>query len=370
MDRSLLSGDKYGLIVLVGDHMDITSYINSKDIRDYHREIGIEYNALEAAWLVYHNRGRSLEEKHAAWQWIIDNMPDMPIDCVRLYEEYQGSSVHEAIKAFMDMQNRFIEEFTAPKDGWVYRYKYYISLPDVEESCLDQEGVFSSWDKCIEFIGLYEDVRYMTGISIYRTEVDSRDYFPSRHGHIYVDVQRKIMDIEPWFDDETEKKKYHGLIRFFDDMWFEFPVPFKKGDIVTLAAEDAKSSPIVLESTLVPPGENAEEYRKWRKENGGDTSDMCFWGYAIDVVDYSGYNGIYTDNFWNYMDIKYYRGELKGRQRVLKSISAWLKGELGDDPELMLIAYHRIMLEEALSQTVPCLYTNEGLQKVGLQERE
>ncbi len=68
--------------------------------------------------------------------------------------------------------------------------------------------------------------------------------------------------------------------------------------------------------------------------------------------------------------MEYYRGELKGRQRVLKSISVWLKGELGDDPELMLIAYHRIMLEEALSQTVPCLCTNEGLQKVSLPERE
>ena len=54
----------------------------------------------------------------------------------------------------------------------------------------------------------------------------------------------------------------------------------------------------------------------------------------------------------------------------MKPISAWLKGELGDDPELMLTAYHRIMLEEALSQTVPCLYTNEGLQKVGLPERD
>ena len=368
MGRSLLSGDKDGLIVLVGDHMDITSFINSKDIRDYHREIGFKYNALEAAWIVYHNHGMSLEEKHAAWQWIIDNMPDMPIDCVRLYEEYQGSSVHEAIKAFMDMQNRFIEEFTASQEGWVFQYRCYYEI-DGEVNGIDAQGVFTNWDKCVDFIRAHEDDEHIIGITIYCSEMDPRVCFPSRHGHINVDVQGKITDVASWFDDDTEKK-YRGLIRFYDDMWFEFPVPFKKGDIVTLAAEHAKSRPIVLESTLVPPGENAEEYRKWRKENGGDTSDMCFWGYAIDVDDYAGYNGIYKDNFWNYMDIEYYRGELIGRQRVLKPISAWLKGELGDDPELMLIAYHRIMLEEALSQTVPCLYTNEGLQKVGLPVRE
>ena len=33
--------------------MDFTNFINSKDIRDYHREIGYKYNTLEAAWLVY-----------------------------------------------------------------------------------------------------------------------------------------------------------------------------------------------------------------------------------------------------------------------------------------------------------------------------
>ncbi len=368
MDRSLLSGDTDGLIVLVGDHMDITSYINSKDIRDYHREIGYKYNALEAAWIVYRNRGRSLEEKHVAWQWIIDNMPDMPIDCVRLYEEYQGSSVHEAIKAYMDMQNKFIEEFTAPREGWVYQYKYYYEIDD-EVSVSNARGVFTSWDKCINYISAHENDKYIIDFSIHRTEMNPDDILPSETGFIWVDISGKIDEVFTRFDDETENK-YRGLIRFFDDMWFEFPVPFKKGDIVTLDAEHAKSRPIVLESALVPPGEKADEYRKWRKENGGDTSDMCFWGYAIDVVDYSGYNGIYTDNFWNYMDIEYYRGELKGRQRVLKSISVWLKGELGDDPELMLIAYHRIMLEEALSQTVPCLCTNEGLQKVSLPERE
>lgn len=59
--------------------MDITSFINSKDIREYHKQIGYEYNSVEAAWLVSQCNSKTLEQKHEAWLWIIDNMPDMEI---------------------------------------------------------------------------------------------------------------------------------------------------------------------------------------------------------------------------------------------------------------------------------------------------
>ena len=60
--------------------MDITGFINSKDIREHHRAIGYEYNALEAAWLVSQCQHATLEEKHEAWRWIIVNMPDCEIE--------------------------------------------------------------------------------------------------------------------------------------------------------------------------------------------------------------------------------------------------------------------------------------------------
>lgn len=347
--------------------MDITSFINSKDIRDYHRKIGYQYSALEAAWLVYQCQRKTLEEKLEAWQWIIDNMPDMPIDCVRLHKEYRGISVHVAIRDFIDLRSRFWNDFSVPKDGWVYTYKYYCNCGDGGVRCYDHAGVFTSLDKCIKFITCNEDAEDVTSIMVYRYPLDCCDAILTKFGCAFVTISGKILDVDPWLGDNGEN---YALAYLFWDMWFEFPVPFKKGDIVTLASEYSKRKPIVLESALIPPGEDAEEYRKKRKENGGDTSDMCFWGYAIDVDDYIGYNGVYTDNFWNYMDMEYYTEELIGRQRVLKPISAWLKGELGDDLCLLLAAYHRVMLEDALSQTVPCLYTNEGLRKVGLPERE
>ena len=46
--------------------MDITNFINSRDIRDYHREIDYKYNALEAAWLVYQCRDINVRQRHEA----------------------------------------------------------------------------------------------------------------------------------------------------------------------------------------------------------------------------------------------------------------------------------------------------------------
>ena len=41
--------------------MDITGFINSKDIREHHRAIGYKYNELEADWLVYQCHNETLE---------------------------------------------------------------------------------------------------------------------------------------------------------------------------------------------------------------------------------------------------------------------------------------------------------------------
>ena len=42
--------------------MDISGFINSRDIKKYHRDIGYKYIALEAAWLVSQCHGKTLEE--------------------------------------------------------------------------------------------------------------------------------------------------------------------------------------------------------------------------------------------------------------------------------------------------------------------
>ena len=53
-------------------NVDVCRFINSKDIRDYLRSINYQFTPIEAAWLIYYCRELTLQEKHAAWQELID----------------------------------------------------------------------------------------------------------------------------------------------------------------------------------------------------------------------------------------------------------------------------------------------------------
>ena len=102
---------------------------------------------------------------------------------------------------------------------------------------------------------------------------------------------------------------------------------------------------------------------KKRLEHGGDTSDMSFLGYAVD-------DGLYSDNWWNYMDVELYREELTGMQRLLIPVSNWLKGKLGKGIDLPLAGYHQIMTEEMLAKAAPLGIREEYLKLAGLPVEE
>lgn len=90
--------------------MDIADFINSKDISEYHKKIGYEYNSLEAAWLVSRCRRLTLNERYEAWQWIIDNMPDQIVKNGRERNPYFGKSFHKTLTSYMMTQKLFVNE--------------------------------------------------------------------------------------------------------------------------------------------------------------------------------------------------------------------------------------------------------------------
>ena len=345
--------------------MDFTNFINSKDIRDYHREIGYQYNALEAAWLVSQCHSITLLEKHEAWQWIIDNMPDYAITNVGKWHPLKGESVHKMLADYMDMQDQFIAEFKDETGGWFYSYTSHYYANNSFDSNL-YEGFFSSWGKCVETINASEYPEDGFVFATIKRLKPDEDYKTSRtHGEIEVDIIGQILDVSLWSFAETNERWFQ-LEGFFDELWFEFPVPFKKGDIVCLKRSycTEQVDPIVLTGIIIPPWSERDKYLEKRRK-GGDTSDMNIWGYAVDMEWYNGYHGVYSEVWWNYMDVEYYRKELSGVERVLQPISNWLKGEFGDDLCLLLSAYHQIMSDVAVSKMTPAGFTKDSLKLAG-----
>ena len=341
--------------------MDFLYFINSKDIREYHKEIGYQYNALEAAWLVSQCQRITLDEKHEAWQWIIDNMPDMKINNCGKWSAFYGESIHSLLAEYIEMENQFIAEFKDNSAGWLYSYKSYYTSLRYGYSSDFYEGVFSSWDKCIKHILENEDAEDISIVEIRRGFPDEGE-MTRNNGDIECEIgSGRILSCTHDYSRE-ENERWFLLSSFFDELWFNFPVPFKCGDIVYLknSYHPLERDPKVWKET---PNEH-EEYVKKRLEYGGDTSDMSFLGYAVD-------DGLYSDNWWNYMDVELYREELIGMQRLLIPVSNWLKGKFGCNSfDLVLAGYHQILTEEMLAKAAPMGITNEALRLAGFSVEE
>ena len=77
---------------------------------------------------------------------------------------------------------------------------------------------------------------------------------------------------------------------------------------------------------------------------------------------------LYFEVMHNYMNCEYYRKPLTGIYRTLKTMSSYQQGNLSE--ELLLLAYHQILMEEQTKQTKKAIlngYTDEGLKFAGLK---
>lgn len=143
----------------------------------------------------------------------------------------------------------------------------------------------------------------------------------------------------------------------FDGLWFDFPTPFKKGDILCEYV-DGEETFGFCRGPFVMKGITPEGVRKSTREHG-DTNDMNAWGYFQDPD-----GTIYYEVMFNYMNLEFYRGDLKGVRRILTAFGNYLKGKI--DEALLCRAYHYNMCEDNAKQNIPRGFTEEGMRLAGI----
>lgn len=192
--------------------------------------------------------------------------------------------------------------------------------------------MFSTYEKCWNAIREDMDLG-MTRIII------RKDYIDGEAGKI--EVEFKQDEAGQWVVYEIYS---YGLSqeeimveRFFEEMYFEFPVPFVKGDIVYIPQRDCpyfeeEKSAFVYEKLC------HEEYNEFMKSSG-DNTDMRVAGYFPDDD-----GSVFRDAMGNYMDMEYYEKPLEGPARIVKTVSSFEKGLI--DVDLLLAAYKKFSMEE------------------------
>ena len=101
--------------------MDISRFVNSRDIREHLQTINYEFNAMEAAWLVYQCANATIEERHTAWAWIIENMADM--EGIERPNCIYRKSLHDTLRRYMAMENEFLDANV--KDFFLWYGKHF-----------------------------------------------------------------------------------------------------------------------------------------------------------------------------------------------------------------------------------------------------
>ena len=329
--------------------MDIFQYINSKDIRAHLESIGYRFNALEAAWLVYQCHTATMKEKHAAWREIIDTMPDMRVEFADDSRE-PFESLHQLLRDYIAMEQRMFKSFVTPEKNAVYEYEYY----ELEIDFRSSSSLYAEYDAC--FSAMKEELApYKIGeiahVFINKRKVGDDEYAP----FLIFDQCGAVKEVIGYDPKNGLECRIYG---FFDDLWFSFPTPFKKGDIVYDPNKNEKDfiqGPFVLTET-------ATDIFSRTNRPMYDSTDMTAYGY-FQKEDGS----LFEECMHQYLDLERYPEEkLTGKKRILKALGNHLKGEI--DAVLFARAYHQILLEESARDSLPQDVTDEGMLLAGLKE--
>ena len=95
--------------------MDIYQFIDSKDIRNYLKDMRYKFTVPETAFLIYMCRRATLNEKFDAWQGIIDTMPDCSMGERLNMEEI--SSFQRFLTEYIALLKKLLKVFSKSEKG-------------------------------------------------------------------------------------------------------------------------------------------------------------------------------------------------------------------------------------------------------------
>ncbi len=325
--------------------MNILNFINSKDIREHLKAINYEFNSLEAAWLIYQCRNATIEEKHAAWRELIRTMPDCKIP--ERMNTNPHDSLHNYLRKYIDYEENIFDEYFTSTENWIYTIEWL-----EQDTWFLSDKLYKTFEKAQqELLEEFKDWERKYIYRITKQKLESKQYIT-----VYFDKNNEPYDYGICEYPEELTEILYGV---FDGLWFDFPTPFKKGDILCEYDIEGNETQgfcrgpfVVKDITPAHARENTYKYC--------DSSDMNARGYFVDEK-----GKIYFEVMYNYMNLEFYRGDLNGKKRVLKALSNFITGEI--DIALFSNAYHYILSDEHLKENKPQGYTKEGLELAGIE---
>jgi hypothetical protein len=297
--------------------MDIHDFM-SPDIAEHCKKIGHVFNPLEMAVIVEYSE-RPFKEKLAAWQHIIDTCPDIPIrGNAHRYIGGEPSfdardSLHDFLGGYIKAQKDRFDDFNGGAGAvWRSEKKKKKGWPDDY-----LVGTFSTADLALtaaleelkeltddDDLDKSEDDGEIVSIRIKKVIIDKRD---GERASAEFDLKGVLIGIDYCQIDPPER---------LDSIFIHIPVPFERGDVVM----EGNNGPLLLTALPVwSTGSDDGSYERYLSGEFGDGSDQC--GYALQF---------YPDGHLEHDHpcthrLRYFKGELKGREKFLEEFGKYLK---------------------------------------------
>lgn len=229
--------------------MKVTDFINSKSIAQYLDGLNYQFNAAEAAFIVWQSKC-SMRKKYAAWQEIIDSFPDMPLEKRRWGFVKDEPSLLAFLKNYIQLRKSrkaFLNDCD-PFEGLWFRFPMPFKVGDIVYQ--GNERVYRGDERKEPFVLLdiaswgeeelrkngYTDENIADSEHLLRhhivegdiTDMLSAGYFADEHGRVYREhtLCGTYLDLEYYSENLTPEKQILTAVSNYVN---------KKIDIATLA---------------------------------------------------------------------------------------------------------------------------------------
>ena len=273
--------------------MNVLNYINSRDIREYLKNIGYCFDSAEIAWLIWRCNNIGIKDKVVGWRELMDSRSDCVVtdDKASLF-----SILNDMIQTTDEILNMLCSEDYEGEYSCDYGENVYIS------EALGAE--FDSFGDCMNYI--MKNKHLTREFVITKSLAD----MPQTKIKANISCNGEIMNVE-FAGDCQLVDKYTGLCDSFSDIIDTyFPLPFKAGDIVSRCGDEI---PFVISSVSF-------------------SQKTCA---MLDITPFEGYSfsedaGEMFDEYvsnYEYMDIEFYRGCHNRNFDVLCAVSKFVTGD-------------------------------------------
>lgn len=359
---------------------DFVEFINSEDVKKYVRESGYQLSSQEAAFVVWQSKDTPLEERFAAWEEIIETMPDSSFTGYRHFnfktkqmEPAPRYNLHDFLRRYIQRQKELLDVFTKEGDG-----TYALEKREGPWMGGEINDWFSSEGRYGRYGDVMEDMEMEKGWGCFnRMRVQkiincgSMRTKTSMPNILTLDYDMDARPLRFVYRDDFRHRAQHPdeLEKLFSKLEVHIPAPFRQGDILWDPSGEPgipyeeDSTPFVLDyipnwneaeqaANGFAPGEKFYQRKGEREKYESPMQDppLDYGAYGVSVGKsgqlHQAYNG-----FACYLDLEPYHGPLEGTFAALKPISEYIKGNLPEDLLLnsVLALLHQPRRERTLS---------------------